>query len=77
MNTADLDPLAFLAAMWARTPEQVAADTKAAEAVIKAEKAARPVVKHCPRCSGSGKLPEFRHVAAGECFRCNGTGLVD
>jgi len=28
----------------------------------------------CPKCGGSGRIPEFRHVAGGECFACGGTG---
>ena len=28
----------------------------------------------CSRCLGRGKLYEFRHIAAGECFKCGGTG---
>lgn len=30
----------------------------------------------CPRCGGGGFLPEFRHVAGGVCFLCNGNGNV-
>lgn len=29
---------------------------------------------HCPRCGGTGHLPEYSHVAGGVCFRCNGSG---
>jgi len=28
----------------------------------------------CPRCGGSGDLPQFRHVQEGICFLCWGTG---
>jgi len=28
----------------------------------------------CPRCGGSGYLPEFSHVAGGVCFCCGGSG---
>lgn len=30
----------------------------------------------CPRCSGSGVLPEHTHVRAGVCFKCSGSGTV-
>ena len=29
----------------------------------------------CARCGGQGSIPYFRHVKAGECFACRGTGL--
>lgn len=29
----------------------------------------------CPRCKGSGYLPQFDHVADGICFKCNGEGV--
>lgn len=28
----------------------------------------------CLKCCGSGKLPNFRHIEGGVCFRCGGTG---
>ena len=28
----------------------------------------------CPKCSGTGTLPEFSHIADGTCFMCSGTG---
>lgn len=33
----------------------------------------------CPKCTGCGYLPGFRHIDNGRCFRCagNGTILVD
>ncbi len=30
----------------------------------------------CPKCGGSGFLPEFAHVAEGVCFMCIGSGHV-
>jgi hypothetical protein len=33
--------------------------------------ASKPV---CSRCSGTGRIPSFSHIKAGECFRCHGTG---
>ena len=33
--------------------------------------AAKPA---CSRCSGTGRIPSFSHIKAGECFRCHGTG---
>jgi len=30
----------------------------------------------CPRCGGSGYLPQFSHVAGGVCFLCGGGGDV-
>ncbi len=26
----------------------------------------------CNRCSGTGVLPQFRHIEAGICFKCRG-----
>ena len=31
----------------------------------------------CPKCNGTGKLPEFSHIANGDCFMCSGTGKFD
>jgi hypothetical protein len=28
----------------------------------------------CPRCGGTGYLPEYSHVSGGVCFRCGGSG---
>lgn len=30
----------------------------------------------CPRCSGSGYLPQFSHVEHGRCFKCGGEGVI-
>lgn len=30
----------------------------------------------CPRCSGSGRIPQHSHVEAGVCFACRGDGKV-
>ena len=30
----------------------------------------------CPKCSGSGHLPHFQHVAGGVCFLCGGRGEI-
>ena len=30
----------------------------------------------CPRCGGSGELELYRHINAGVCFECHGTGIV-
>jgi len=32
--------------------------------------------ERCTRCGGTGYLPQFKHVASGECFECGGLGLV-
>jgi hypothetical protein len=37
----------------------------------------RTVLVKCPRCGGSGILPQFRHIGGGECFECGGFGKVD
>lgn len=29
----------------------------------------------CPRCAGSGFLPQFQHRKGGECFACGATGV--
>jgi len=31
----------------------------------------------CPRCGGTGYLPQFSHVAGGVCFLCGGSRTVD
>jgi len=31
----------------------------------------------CPRCSGTGKLPKFRHVENGVCFLCGGAKEIE
>ena len=31
----------------------------------------------CSRCSGTGYLPHFSHVAGGICFSCNGSRITD
>lgn len=31
----------------------------------------------CPRCSGTGELPNFRHVENGRCFLCDGARVID
>ena len=30
----------------------------------------------CPKCSGTGTLPGFRHIANGDCFMCGATGTI-
>lgn len=30
----------------------------------------------CYRCSGTGKLNHFSHIADGVCFRCKGSGIL-
>jgi hypothetical protein len=30
--------------------------------------------RDCPRCGGSGRIPSYSHIKAGECFRCHGSG---
>lgn len=34
-----------------------------------------PQDETCSRCSGTGNLPQFRHVVGGICFRCWGCGV--
>ncbi len=29
----------------------------------------------CPKCSGSGNIPQFQHRKGGECFTCGGSGV--
>jgi hypothetical protein len=29
---------------------------------------------NCPKCGGSGYLPEYKHIEGGRCFACDGTG---
>jgi len=30
----------------------------------------------CPRCGGSGYLPQYKHVEHGICFKCGGEGVI-
>jgi hypothetical protein len=30
----------------------------------------------CPRCFGEGKIPRFGHVKGGDCFKCDGKGVI-
>ena len=30
----------------------------------------------CPKCLGKGKLPEYGHIANGDCFGCDGKGTI-
>jgi hypothetical protein len=30
----------------------------------------------CPRCFGTGKLEKFKHIKNGDCFKCNGKGII-
>ena len=48
------------------------ADLKARMAAAEAAE----IANRCPRCMGSGKLPQFVHRAGGVCFKCGGTGTV-
>lgn len=29
----------------------------------------------CPKCNGTGHLPQFGHIQSGECFKCGGSGI--
>jgi len=44
----------------------------------KEEPAPAPAPKpkqNCPRCGGSGRIPSYSHIKAGECFKCHGSGV--
>lgn len=30
----------------------------------------------CPKCGGSGNIQKYKHVEAGICFECSGSGIV-
>lgn len=86
MNAAnDTDFLAELFAGETRTAAEVAADMEAARAVEaariaavlaeRAEVARAKVANACPKCAGSGYLPQFAHRKGGECFACGATGV--
>lgn len=32
---------------------------------------------NCPKCSGSGNLTAFGHIASGRCFTCGGAGKLE
>ena len=31
----------------------------------------------CPKCSGTGHIPQYNHVEDGICFDCSGSGWID
>lgn len=51
--------------------EQEAADY----AIDCARREAARIAMVCQRCSGKGRLSGYSHIKAGECFRCNGSGI--
>ena len=30
----------------------------------------------CPRCGGTGYLPQYRHIENGICFKCRGAKVI-
>jgi len=40
----------------------------------------KSTVKHvqfiCPRCNGTGRLPQYNHIQNGVCFKCGGTQVI-
>ena len=40
----------------------------------------KPTLKHvqsiCPRCNGTGRLPQYNHIQNGVCFKCGGTQVI-
>lgn len=40
----------------------------------------KPTIKHvqsiCPRCNGTGRLPQYNHIQHGVCFKCGGTQVI-
>ena len=30
----------------------------------------------CPRCGGTGYLPQYRHIENGICFKCNAVSII-
>lgn len=68
-------PDAWLEAIFAMIDNPEAATAAPVPTVPKvAAKVAKPCA--CPKCGGSGKLYEFRHVSGGVCFRCNGARFI-
>jgi len=35
------------------------------------------VVERCEKCNGTGRIPEYFHIANGTCFDCNGSGTIE
>jgi len=73
--SAPFDPLALLMAttskaMDSATETRLDALYQVQAAVANAEREAAK----CPRCGGTGVLPEYRHINGGCCYRCNGSG---
>jgi hypothetical protein len=63
------------------TPEKAAADARTAQAAAEAEAARLAKMKTdktenaCPKCAGTGYLPQFQHRKGGECFLCGASGV--
>ena len=83
--TNEADFLEMLFGNDTRTDKQRAAEMeaiRAAEAKRIAEHyaamdayAAEKIANRCPKCSGTGRLPQFQHRNGGECFLCGATGI--
>jgi hypothetical protein len=50
-----------------------AAKNKEWDALLAATPVETPKI-NCPRCGGSGRIPSYSHIKAGECFKCHGSG---
>lgn len=50
-------------------------DAATAALEAQAERARARETDPCGRCRGTGHIHEFRHVAGGDCFACDGTGI--
>lgn len=49
---------------------------KAKTPIYTSQKALIGYATVCPRCGGSGYLPQYSHVEHGRCFKCGGEGVI-
>ena len=75
----EIDPLALLmgTAALVTSMESIELDAtitakKEADNYLKKLRATKETM--CPKCNGTGHLPQFEHIAAGVCFHCYGKG---
>jgi hypothetical protein len=81
-NDTAVDLFALLAEVTAPDFFEKNPEIAASIAADNAKRAARDardrarVETPCGRCRGTGSIPEFRHIANGDCFACDATGIA-
>ena len=51
------------------------AAVEAADKAVEAIRAAHKIANRCPKCTGTGYLPQFAHRKGGECYTCGGSSI--